>query len=100
MLANIIVLDSDVREPQDSNAFVITIAYQNSTLNIMQAVKDACADFIKTPRGQKAYRAFGKKITWTTFLTAVPNDICKNHGFEKFNMDDSDIIVSADDLLV
>lgn len=82
-------------------AVVIRILDENPDFDIKQAVKDACLEYVKTETGRKTYDYNCSGFNWADFASGeIPNEICKNHGFELVKMDMPSLDVDWDEQLV
>lgn len=62
-------------------------------LDLHAAVKDAVMEYLHTKEGRAVYEHNCGCFNWADFEMHVPNDICRNHGFEKMGAYVKDIIV-------
>lgn len=61
----------------------IRILSNDEDFNVIKAVRAACAEYVKTSDGSETLRANSGRFNWDDFESEVPNDICREHGFEK-----------------
>lgn len=89
------------REGLFTETFTLTLRILSLEHNfdVMQAVKDACKEYVSTPDGKKVYEACGGYFNWLDFRTNVPNKICRNHGFEIAAVQIPEVVVTWTDKL-
>lgn len=81
-LKTIVATDQD---GLNTYTLVITLEVLVDNINIEQAVMDACKEYCQTEDGKYTYcncNCFS--FNWGDFVTYVPNEICKKHGFRIF----------------
>lgn len=84
----------------DVRAISIVIKILDRTIDLKEAIKNACNDYIKTSEGVKTYKYNCGYFNWADFSANVPNSICRKYGFEKMDDVVSDETVDWDELLV
>lgn len=62
-------------------------------LDLKAAVKEAVMEYLHTEEGSMVYKHNCGCFNWADFEMHVPNDICRNHGFEKLVTYPKDILV-------
>lgn len=94
------MLDPDVHKPVDNKLKAITVIERDGLdvraltillrvlsddpdFDLKQAVRDACTQYVLTEDGKAVYSYNCGCFNWADFETNVPNDICRQHGFEK-----------------
>lgn len=81
IMENIVAVE---RDGLDVRVISIPVVYDDKVINdITQAVRDACAEYIRTPEGRAMYDYNCSAFDWADFDAYVPNEICKKHGFTK-----------------
>lgn len=104
-LKTIVATDQD---DLDIYTLVITLEILDESLNIEQAVMDACAEYCKTEEGKYTYADYNCcNFNWGDFATYVPNEICVKHGFkildsesvEELRFDFNQQLVDEDDVM-
>lgn len=82
---------------QDGPGFnIICIAcniLSDGPLDLHAAVKEAVTEYLHTEEGRTVYEHNCGCFNWTDFEMHVPNEICRNHGFEKLTAYHTDILV-------
>lgn len=81
-------------------AIKVRILDPRPNFDIRQAVKDACLDYVRTENGRKTYNYNCGCFNWADFESNVPNEICRNHGFERIDSDVTSLEVDWDEQLV
>ena len=71
-------------------AIKIEVTKQN--IDLKQAIKDACREFVVTPEGFKLYNKNHKQFNWQHFAANVPNTICEKYGFKKIQTDNENVL--------
>lgn len=105
MLKTIVATD---RDGLDVHTLTIMLDVFDSSINVEQAVIDACTEYCRTEEGKYTYcncNCFN--FNWGDFATYVPNDICMKHGFkildseqvEELCFDFNQTLVSEDDVM-
>lgn len=101
---NIIAIEYDGRDVQ-ALMIELSILSNDPSFDIRKAVKDACVEFARTPDGRKAYEDNCGSFNWGDFVAYVPDEICRNHGFERImdtlsqiKVDFNEQLVAEDDL--
>lgn len=81
-------------------AIMVRILDQRPGFDIRQAVKAACLDYVGTEDGRKTYSYNCGCFNWADFACNVPNEICRNHGFERICSDEESMEVDWDEQLI
>ena len=71
-------------------AIKIEVTKQN--IDLKQAIKDACREFVVTPEGLKLYSKNHEQFNWQHFAANVPNTICEKYGFKKVQTDNENVL--------
>ena len=75
------IITDECMQKHQPLAIKIEITKQN--IDLKQAIKDACREFIVTPEGLKLYSKNHEQFNWQHFAANVPNTICEKYGFKK-----------------
>lgn len=69
-------------------------------IDVVQAVKNACTEYVQTPEGANVYSYNCGSFNWADFVSNVPNEICEKYGFRRIDDSISEIEVNWDEHLV
>ena len=83
----------------DIRTISLQLETDDDNLDIKQAVRNACAEYIKMPVGQVILKHNAGCFNWADFAIYVSNEICKKHGFTKFEADESHIVSWEEQLI-
>ena len=83
----------------DVHTFALCLETVEDDLDIKQAVKNACEEYIKTPAGKATLEYNSGYFDWADFAMNVPNEICKKYGFTKIEADENYIVSWGEQLI-
>lgn len=81
-------------------AMVFRILSDDPGFNLAKAVKEASTQYVLTEDGRKVYNYNCSHFNWADFFSNVPNDVCRQHGFEKVDSVYAEEDVEWDECLV
>ena len=88
-------------DPGDNFVLGIVIKHENRDgFDVLQAARDAAAEFCGTTRGEAEIAANSGAFNWGDFVNSVPDSICKKHGFTVFDTFVTELIVDHDESLI
>ena len=79
MLKLLFASDSPIREGECTTVFFET---PNADFDLLSAVRDACAEYGRTPEGQAVLSEHYGSFDWGDFMQYVPEEICLRHGLK------------------
>ena len=80
---------------------VLTMTFEvDRGVDIIQAVKEASKEYIRTDEGRAFYRYTCNRFNWGDFWNNVPNEICEKYGFKKIDSGVSNFQVNLNEQLV
>ena len=83
---------------QKTNVFIsVKIA---DCVNFEDAVREACKEFCRTPKGKQIYQDDCNFFGWKQFQMHVPNEICEKYGIRKIDSNIANEDFRSDQLLV
>lgn len=84
----------------EANTITIVCKILNTKedFDLETAMKAATQEYLHTENGKEVYEYNCKYFDYSDFVTYVPNDICRNHGFEMITTQ-ADIIANWDEQL-
>ena len=88
------------RDGLDIRTLTITFQVNDESIDLQEAVRKACAYYVKTEEGRRIYEYNCACFNWADFETNVPNDICRKFGFEKMEGYQGDLTVDWNEQLV
>lgn len=97
MLKNIVAVEYD--EEGKISAFPILFEVPSAEFDLISAVRDAAAEYCKTEEGWNLFEYHSFSFNWEDFAQAVPNSICKKHGFQRVDNHLPYIVVDTDERL-
>lgn len=80
------------RDGLDVKVMTMEFEILDKEIELKEAVRKACAAYMKTLEGAAVYRGNCRNFNWGDFWEHVPNDVCRKHGFLKKN----DIVAEND----
>ena len=84
------IITDECMQKHPQLAIKIEVTKQN--IDLKQAIKDACREFIVTPEGLKLYSKNHEQFNWQHFAANVPNAICEKYGFKKVQTDNENVL--------
>ena len=84
------IITDECMQKHQPLAIKIEITKQN--IDLKQAIKDACREFIVTPEGLKLYSKNHEQFNWQHFAANVPNTICEKYGFKKVQTNNENVL--------
>ena len=90
-LRTIVAIEQD---GMNTRTLAILVRVLDTSINLTDAVKRACTEYVKTKNGFDTYQYNCNLFNWADFETSVPNEICRKYGFEKV-----DSILSEEDVV-
>ena len=99
MVKRILVNDYDMFGHPVENMMTIFVRVGDESIDLLDAVKQACKYYVtNTDAGREMYEYSGHQFRWRDFYDRVPNEICRQFGFEKIEPEGGDIVVDWDDV--
>ena len=84
-----------------NETYVLSMVFEmNQGVDIIQAVKEASKEYIRTDEGRAFYRYTCNCFNWGDFWNNVPNEICEKYGFKKIDSGVSNFQVNLNEQLV
>lgn len=84
------------------NTRILTLTFDvlDKKFNLERAVRQACTAYCKTEEGRAVYERNCRNFNWADFNAEVPNEICREFGFQKVDSDVDTTEVDWDEHLV
>lgn len=89
---NIVTICATEQDGLNVRTLCICIQIQNTHIDklkteddIINAIKEACDEYIRTDEGRQQYEYNCGCFNWADFEPYVPNSICRKHGFAKID---------------
>ena len=84
-------------ESCNDNVFVLELEVFDKSINIFEAIKKACEEYVKTEEGYRTYLFNCESFNWGDFATYVPNQICEKYGFRQIDCNHADSLVDLNE---
>lgn len=96
MLRNIIAIE---RDGWDFRSLSLQFDVPDKNFPLEQAIRDAVADFLRTPEGRCIYEYNCSSFNWGDVAMSLPQEVCMRHGFSMVDSCCEDLVVDWDEEL-
>ncbi len=96
----IVTVTAIERDGFDVRVLTVNLNVLDKSINVKNAISDACREYITAPEGRRVYENNGNCFNLADFEVNVPNVICRRYGFEKIRSDMADYCLDWDEQLI